>query len=216
MRFLAVMRFPFLMRFPYEMSCYLAAMRCSCEIWYFLLHNYRTRYPDEMSCFLGPLRALRMRFHNACLAVMRFLDEITCFSFWWCDVRTVERWMLRNAGDWVYMMVYWRLRGFVCVSWVVRWRGKWSKFCGGGWCKCECVRRQKGLCGSSLDSCSQHALFGEAHAIVIGGFSRGLGLVVMMWCKDGEECGRLSVLPFCGCGWCKCECVGRQKGVVCK
>jgi hypothetical protein len=28
--------------------------------------------------------------------------------------------------------------------------GDECKFCGGGWCKCECVGRQKGLCGSSL------------------------------------------------------------------
>ena len=79
------------------------------------------------------LQALRMRFHNACLSVMRYLDEIACFlaveySFWWCDVnvRTVERWrMLKDAGDWVCTMVYWRLRDFVRASWVVRWRGKW-------------------------------------------------------------------------------------------
>ncbi len=59
---------------------------------------------------------------------MRFLGEISCFlaavfSFWWCDVRTEKRWMLKDAGDWVYTMVYWTLRGFVCASWVVRWRG---------------------------------------------------------------------------------------------
>ncbi len=34
-----------------------------------------------------------MRFYNACLSVMLYLDEMTCFlaaeySFWWCDVRT--------------------------------------------------------------------------------------------------------------------------------
>ena len=58
----------------------------------------------EISFFFGPLRALRMRYHNACLPVMRYLDEIACFlaaeySFLWCDVRTVERWMLSDAGD---------------------------------------------------------------------------------------------------------------------
>ena len=31
--------------------------------------------------------------------------------------------MLKDAGDRVYTMVYWTLRGFVCASWVVRWRG---------------------------------------------------------------------------------------------
>ncbi len=34
---------------------------------------------DEISYFFGPLGALRMRFH-ACLALMRFLDEMSCFS----------------------------------------------------------------------------------------------------------------------------------------
>ncbi len=82
-----------------------------------LLHSFRTRYPAEISCFWGPLRALRMFF----LALVRFLDEISCFlaaefSFWWCDVR----WVLKDAGYWVYTMVYWTLRSFVCASWVVR------------------------------------------------------------------------------------------------
>ncbi len=45
------------------------------------------------------------------------------YLFWWWDVRTVERWMLKDAGDWVYTMVSWTLRGFVCTRWVVRWRG---------------------------------------------------------------------------------------------
>jgi hypothetical protein len=38
--------------------------------------------------------------------------------------------------------------GFVCTSWVIHWRGNECKL--GGWPKCECVWRQKGLCGSSL------------------------------------------------------------------
>ena len=33
--------------------------------------------------------------------------------------------MLKDAGDWGYTIVYWTLRDFVCVSWVLRWRGKW-------------------------------------------------------------------------------------------
>ncbi len=54
---------------------------------------------------------------------------------------------------------------------------------------------------------------------------------LVMWCKDGgnvdvERCGRLSVHDglgdvawFCVCklgggGWWKCECVGRQKGLI--
>jgi hypothetical protein len=35
-------------------------------------------FAAQFSCFWGPLRALRMRFH-ACLALMRILDEISCF-----------------------------------------------------------------------------------------------------------------------------------------
>jgi hypothetical protein len=53
-------------------------IRCLCEILCVLLYNLRMRYPDEISCFFWPLRALSMRFH-ACLAVMRFLDEISGF-----------------------------------------------------------------------------------------------------------------------------------------
>jgi hypothetical protein len=29
--------------------------------------------------FWGPIRALRMRCHNACLSIMRYRDEIACF-----------------------------------------------------------------------------------------------------------------------------------------
>ncbi len=41
---------------------------------------------------------------RACLAVVRCLDEMPCFlaaeySYWWRDVRTVERWILKEAGD---------------------------------------------------------------------------------------------------------------------
>jgi hypothetical protein len=75
-----------------------AAMRCChCEILCFLLNNFRMRYPYESPLFCGSVSALRMRLH-ACLAVMRCLDDISCFSaadfsFWWLDVRTVERWI---------------------------------------------------------------------------------------------------------------------------
>ncbi len=98
--------------FPYKILCFLAFMECPCEILCF------------MSCCVGPLRALRMRFH-ACLTGVRSLDEIACFlaaefCFWWFDVRTVESWMLKEVGDWVYTMVYWTLRcDFVNVSFVV-------------------------------------------------------------------------------------------------
>jgi hypothetical protein len=100
-------------------------------VWDFMIFAAQLLYEISWWDFklLGPLRALRMRFH-ACLARMWCLDEISCFlatgfSFWWCDVRMVERWILKDADDWVYKMVYWTLRGFVCASWVVRWRGKW-------------------------------------------------------------------------------------------
>ncbi len=117
--------------FSGEISCFFAVMRfhalltvmrCLCEILCILL---RTRYPDEISCFLGPLQPLRMRF-NAILAIVRCLDEISCFLVWWFDVRTVESRMMKDTGDLMYTMVYWRLRGFVCASWVVRWRGGMS------------------------------------------------------------------------------------------
>ncbi len=63
---------------PYEILCFLAVMRCPCEILRFMLHSFRTKYRDEISCFFGPLRALCMRFH-ACLVVVRCHDEILCF-----------------------------------------------------------------------------------------------------------------------------------------
>jgi hypothetical protein len=53
-------------------------------------------------------------------SILELLAEISCFlaaesSISWCDVRTtVERWMLKDAGDGVYTMVYETLRGFVC------------------------------------------------------------------------------------------------------
>jgi hypothetical protein len=56
-----------------------------------------------------------------CDFLMRFRAFGCRVFFWWCDVRTVERWMMKDAGDWVYTTVYWTLRGFVCASWVVRW-----------------------------------------------------------------------------------------------
>ena len=44
--------------------------------------------------------------------------------------------------------------GFLDVAWLCTCKcdssaGDEYKL-GGGWCKCECVRRQKGLCGSCL------------------------------------------------------------------
>ncbi len=61
----------------------------------------------RLYAFFGPLRALRKRLH-AFLVVMRCLDDMSCFlavEFFVlmvlckCDVRTVERWMLKDSGD---------------------------------------------------------------------------------------------------------------------
>ncbi len=75
-----------IMRFPYDLfsvlldACLMRfhifvrlMARRGCEIFFFLLHNFRAKYPNEKSCLFGPLRVLRMRFH-ACWAGMRFLD----------------------------------------------------------------------------------------------------------------------------------------------
>jgi hypothetical protein len=37
-------------------------------------------------------------------------DELSCFlaaDFWLCNVRTAERWMLKDSEDWVHTMVHW-------------------------------------------------------------------------------------------------------------
>ena len=61
---------------------------------------------------------------------MRCLDEISfcvgCRMFFLmvCVVRTVESWMLKDAGDGVYTMVHIDVAWFcVCASWAVQWRG---------------------------------------------------------------------------------------------
>jgi hypothetical protein len=71
----------------------------------FLLHNFvRTRYLDEMSCFLGRyeicVRDVTMLFCPLCDVLIRL------HAFWIPNilfdgvmVRTVERWMLKDAGD---------------------------------------------------------------------------------------------------------------------
>ena len=143
--FLALMRFHEISEWVFMLliSCFLAVMRFPCAIRCFLLHNFRMRYRDENSCLFGPLRALRMRLH-ACLG--RY--EMS----WWCDVRTVERWVLMDAGDWV-LRTRWFLGRCVVLCVQVGWfvgGGNECKFCGGGRWKCECVGIQKGLCGSCL------------------------------------------------------------------
>jgi hypothetical protein len=48
----------------------------------------------------------------------------------------------------MHTMVYWTLHGYCCKLGGSS-AGDECKW-GGGWCKCECVGRQKGLCGSCL------------------------------------------------------------------
>ena len=71
-------------------------LRVSQQILYFLVLFY--------AFLVHNFRALRMGF-DAVLAVMRCIDDMSFymaaeFMFWWCGVRTVERWMLKDAGDW--------------------------------------------------------------------------------------------------------------------
>ncbi len=79
-------------------------------------------------------------------AVTRFAYETSSFFgryeipwwdfmlFCWCDIRTIKRWMLKDAGEWVYTMAYWTLRGFVCVCKLGgSLAGGECKLGGGGW-----------------------------------------------------------------------------------
>ena len=66
---------------------------------------------------------------------MRCLDEISfcvgCRMFFLmvCVVRTVESWMLKDAGDGVYTTVHIDVAWFcVCASWAVQWRGMNVRF----------------------------------------------------------------------------------------
>ncbi len=74
------------------------------------------------------------------------------------------------------------------ASWVVRWGVEDEcRFCGGGWCKCECVGGQKGLSGSFLIRVTsmhyiksirmfEDGIASPKHAFVIqGGSLEGLG-----------------------------------------
>jgi hypothetical protein len=127
------------------------------------------------------------------LVVTRSLDVISCFltaeiSFWWCDVRAVERWMLKDAGDWVYTLVL-----CVEVGWFIG-GGNECKLGGGRW-KLECVGRQKGLCGSYLIRITsmlyiksirmfEDNVTSPEHAIVIDGGSIGGwvgGVLYVLW-----------------------------------
>ncbi len=73
----------------------------------------------------------------------------------------------------------------VQVGWFVG-GGNECTFCGGGWCKCECVGRQKGLCGiclirvTSMHDIKSIRMFEDddvtspEHAIMIQGGSLGV------------------------------------------
>jgi hypothetical protein len=102
-----------------------------------------------------------MRFHNAGMAVMRFLDEITCcliffLMVWYKDGREVdvEECMRLSAHDIfleVALFCVCKLAGETNVNFVVVVGTS------------ALGDRQKGLCGSSLDSCHQHALHQVRH-----------------------------------------------------
>jgi hypothetical protein len=84
------------------------------------------------------------------------------FSFWSCDVRTVERRM------WEIECTRWFIGRCVvlCASWVIRWRGMNVR-----------------VVWKLYDSCHQHALHQvDTYILVIQGgwFTRGFGLVE--WC----------------------------------
>jgi hypothetical protein len=88
--------------------------------------------PYGISCFFGRSELLCvwgfMLFWLFWDALMRFPAFLVaeCF-FWWCAVRVggwaVERWMLKDAGEWVYTMINWTLRVVLYVEDVVRCRG---------------------------------------------------------------------------------------------
>ncbi len=101
--------------------------RYEMSLWEFMLFAAQFSYEISWWDFIlfWRIRALRLRLH-AFLAVMRFPHEISCFlaaefSCWWWDVRTEERWMLKDAGDRVYTIVSRTLHDFVCASFVSEW-----------------------------------------------------------------------------------------------
>jgi hypothetical protein len=89
------------------------------------------------------------------------------------------------------------------ISWLFI-GGKECKFCGGGWCKCECVGRQKGLCESCLIRVtSMHYIKSirmfeddvtwSKHALV----NQGGSLWGLCWWRDVYSLK--NVLPSLGC-----------------
>jgi surface protein len=124
------------------------------------------------------LRALRLRF----LDEISWFSSVTRFFYGWCDVRTVERWMLKETADWVYTMVYWTLRCFVCASWM-------CKLGDVGWWNCYCDSRRfsRGL-GWWSDVCNlKNVCLLCAVAVFWSGFN------CLLFLRVDCECNR----PFC-------------------
>ncbi len=66
----------FVARFAYEISWFLAAVRCPCEMCRVWLHSFQMIYPDESSFFLAVMR-------SSFLAVMRVQDGVLDVA-WLC------------------------------------------------------------------------------------------------------------------------------------
>ena len=106
-----------------EIACYFwAVTRCCCEMVCFLVGNFRARYPDEISCFLS-------RYERYVYAIL------IPFWPWWDALR-------RFHAFWLPNVIFVRK---LCGSKA----GDECTFCGGWW-KCECVGRPKGLCRRCL------------------------------------------------------------------
>ncbi len=129
------------------------------KILFFLLHNFHAfggRYELCVWDF--------MLVWPWCEFLMRFLAFWEP-NFWWCDERTVERWVLKDMRR--IECTHWFIARCVDVARVlcvqVGWlmTGDESQFCGACWCECECecVMKQNGLCWSCLVRViSMHAL----------------------------------------------------------
>ncbi len=77
-------------RFAYEMSWFLAVVRCPCEICRVWLHRFVVRYPDKTSFFLAVMSFFSldcMFFASHCLYEI-YPDEMSCFfgPFFGCRI----------------------------------------------------------------------------------------------------------------------------------
>ncbi len=86
----------------------------------FVLFLAFTSFAWEISCFFHAFVAV---YEMSWWDVMLFGCRMFFFSFWWvwCDVRTGgERWMLKDAGDWVYPIWFdrfWVLNLLFLIQW---------------------------------------------------------------------------------------------------